>query len=137
MLLPAMTIPTGPRPDSPEGPVVGHLEQAVLEILTPVEVVDAPSGLVYKPGLDDFANAALLIREASEAGRGLLWIAQAEVGVDATPDERIGAYAEVARTIDEKKGRLIELAADKLCAALDELDELDEGAFPNHKEKPC
>ena len=123
-----MNIPTGPRPDSPEGAVVGHLEQAVLEILTPVEAVPTSGGLVYKPGLDDFANAALLIREASEAGKGLLLIVQEEVGVDATPDERIDAYAEVARTIDEKKGRLIELAADKLCALL---DVLDVGAFPN------
>lgn len=123
-----MTVPIGPRPDGPEGPVVGRLEQAVLEILTPVEVVPTPAGLVYKPGFDDFANAALLIREASEAGKGLLWIAQEEVGVDASPDERIDAYAEVARTIDEKSGRLIELAADKLCALL---DVLDVGAFPN------
>lgn len=123
MLLPAaMSIPTGPRPDSPEGPVVGHLEQAVLEILTPVEVVPTPGGLVYKPGFDDFANAALLIREASEAGKGLLWIAQEECGIGATPDERIDAYAEVARTIDEKKGRLIQKAEDKLCALLDLLD---------------
>lgn len=66
-----MNIPPGPRPDGPEGPVVGHLEQAVLEILTPVEIVPTPGGLVYKPGFDDFANAALLIVQASEAGAGL------------------------------------------------------------------
>lgn len=117
-----MNIATGPRPDGPEGPVVGHLEQAVLEILTPVEAVPSPAGIVYKPGFDDFANAALLIREASEAGQGLLWIAQEEVGIGARPDERINAYAEVARTIDEKKGRLVQKAEDKLCALLDVLD---------------
>ena len=117
-----MNIPTGPRPDGPEGPVVGHLEQAVLEILTPVEAVPTPAGLVYQPGFDDFANAALLIRQASEAGNGLLWLVQEEAGVDASPDERIDTYAEVARTIDEKKGRLVQKAEDRLCALLDVLD---------------